>query len=553
MAQRKTQNHHRAVKTELHFTLKGTFAVKNKDGICVRPAGVKSRALLAMLVLAKDMSRPRAFFRKTLWSDRAPEQAAGSLRQTISEIKKAMIECNGAFGANRNSLWLDPSKVACDLLDEDLHSAAAVLQTELILEDLDIRDNAFKLWLENVRRQYSNGVSLAASIPSDIGRKRLSVLNVLESSNDKTADMLGEEIKDLIANGIANWADVDILENAFDEAAKLASESDLILVTKTTPSLQGPTLRLGLYHPEQMRRIWVSTAKPREMSVQNEETPFLHRLANQCVDQVLSNLAQNSNKSLSEDTLGVVSTIRAVRKIFDNDVLDLNRLRNDLINRYEIYGNPVLLAWAAYTITYVIGERRNADAYSLQNEAESLIRRALQEAEGNYMVTALASHIYSFVFNDYFTGYDLACRSIRLNASNPLAWTFRALANMGLGRTAESFSDAMWARSISGEGPYTSLVNGIGCAAATVSGNRDQAVLLGESSMRLHPTYSAPLRFLYAIYDKERDRENSNRIFKTIKSNEPDFSKELLKESMYPIPILRKSGLIDLNEPKKAI
>jgi DNA-binding SARP family transcriptional activator len=54
------------------------------------PGGRKARALLAILALTPTRRRSRSALQDKLWSDRGPEQGAASLRQTLSEIRRAL-------------------------------------------------------------------------------------------------------------------------------------------------------------------------------------------------------------------------------------------------------------------------------------------------------------------------------------------------------------------------------------------------------------------------------------------------------------------------------
>src|SRR5215475_7457303 len=70
----------------------GPFRLLAHDGEDLTPLGRKARALLAILALTPTRRRSRPALQDKLWSDRGPEQGAASLRQTLTEIRKALGE-----------------------------------------------------------------------------------------------------------------------------------------------------------------------------------------------------------------------------------------------------------------------------------------------------------------------------------------------------------------------------------------------------------------------------------------------------------------------------
>src|SRR5438552_18994278 len=77
---------------ELRISVIGAFRVLAPDGEDLTPRGRKARALLAILALTPTRRRSRPALQDKLWSDRGPEQGAASLRQTLTEIRRAFGE-----------------------------------------------------------------------------------------------------------------------------------------------------------------------------------------------------------------------------------------------------------------------------------------------------------------------------------------------------------------------------------------------------------------------------------------------------------------------------
>ena len=68
----------------------GPLTVQDRAGTVRTPRGQKVQALVAMLALAPRGARSRVWLRDKLWSDRQEEQASASLRQALTELRKAL-------------------------------------------------------------------------------------------------------------------------------------------------------------------------------------------------------------------------------------------------------------------------------------------------------------------------------------------------------------------------------------------------------------------------------------------------------------------------------
>jgi tetratricopeptide (TPR) repeat protein len=150
----------------------GDFAIEDgATGADLRPRGRKARALLAYLVLHPGKAVSREKLTGLLWGDRAEEQARGSLRQTLFELRD-LANGGGLLLVERETVALVPDMVATDidamraLLDaEDFPALLATLPDgdELLFANLDGLDPGFDEWLQVERtRQRDVLVALVA-------------------------------------------------------------------------------------------------------------------------------------------------------------------------------------------------------------------------------------------------------------------------------------------------------------------------------------------------------------------------------------------------------
>jgi hypothetical protein len=154
----------------LTINLIGRFHAARGDGTEVTPRGRKACALLALLALAPRKSRTRVWLQDKLWSDRAHEQAAGSLRQCLSEIRAAfgtdreiLLSDNTAISLNSNAVAID-----VDDLPRALATCAGAVGAPELLEGIDVRDEEFEDWLRTARRAFAEEVAAHRAGPVDL-------------------------------------------------------------------------------------------------------------------------------------------------------------------------------------------------------------------------------------------------------------------------------------------------------------------------------------------------------------------------------------------------
>ncbi len=135
----------------MFIRLIGGFQVLDASGRDCTPRGAKSRALLAMLCQTPDRRRARRWLESKLWSDRGPEQASGSLRQALMELRKSLGDAAAGVLADRDGVSLDNVQTDIETAPED--AALALRAGRDFLEGIDIVDPAFLEWLRGERQR----------------------------------------------------------------------------------------------------------------------------------------------------------------------------------------------------------------------------------------------------------------------------------------------------------------------------------------------------------------------------------------------------------------
>src|SRR5215208_5189949 len=140
---------------ELRICVIGAFRALTRDGEDLTPRGRKARALLALLALTPTRRRSRTALQDKLWSDRGPEQGAASLRQALTEIRRAF---GGSYRdclvTDMRGIGLAPHRITVDLDTADLNELARKVELPQLLDDIDVADEEFEYWLRQQRTAF---------------------------------------------------------------------------------------------------------------------------------------------------------------------------------------------------------------------------------------------------------------------------------------------------------------------------------------------------------------------------------------------------------------
>jgi len=163
----------------LRVRVLGGFAASLGDRALVLK-GRKAQALLAFLALSGGAPVSRDRLTGLLWSDRGDEQARGSLRQALAELRRMLGDTDADLvKSERDSVALDGARLDCDALDldrlaaspdtDDLDRAAALYQGDL-LDGVGIADRGFEDWLAAERTRLAER---ARNAMSDLLERRI--------------------------------------------------------------------------------------------------------------------------------------------------------------------------------------------------------------------------------------------------------------------------------------------------------------------------------------------------------------------------------------------
>ncbi|MEM9032411.1 MAG: hypothetical protein AAGB18_07165 [Pseudomonadota bacterium] len=128
--------------------------IRAADGADVTPSPAKVRALVVLLALTPGLRQGRSWIQDKLWSDRGAEQGQGSLRQALTELRKALGADREILLARDGWIGFDPGAVAIDLSPP--LGALDLSGVPELASGLEVADPEFEHWLRNQRLAFED-------------------------------------------------------------------------------------------------------------------------------------------------------------------------------------------------------------------------------------------------------------------------------------------------------------------------------------------------------------------------------------------------------------
>lgn len=226
----------------------GLFQVVDETGRDYTPRGAKARAILAMLCRTSDHCRPRRWLESRLWSDRGQEQASGSLRQALTELRKTLGPLAGHLQSDRDCVSLQG--VVTDLDRDPETTRLALASGREFLEGIDIVDPAFGDWLGEERRRVEAKAVNAAEVGAASRQSHAFKLR-LASLPEGTETGLARDLAGAIARLTAEY----LLQGSGEVAGEALSEG-LDLHVEGAWTGDRAHLKLRLVAQADQRTLW---------------------------------------------------------------------------------------------------------------------------------------------------------------------------------------------------------------------------------------------------------------------------------------------------------
>lgn len=540
----------------------GPFGMSNSTGEDCTPSGRKACAVVALLALAPENKRSRVWLQDKLWSTRGKEQGAASLRQSLSEIRRALGPDRDCLVANTYLVSLDRTRVAIDLDNPAGLSVSDIGQSVEILEGLDVGDQEFEEWLRDERqrlRKHGMATSTAARPTGSIDTITLTeskppqnrlLLNRTVKFAPGNSSILADSVLDSIAKSITELGGAKVFDRRVEEADSSESadrhdlRNTLALHSEVEESNGNRIVRLSLLQLPDNSSVWSSTLPVRGDGMLDLNDPNLLRCVNLVVsiatDQFIKARADGCERALSS-----ALCYSGILHLFRLGKINFETADHLFARAFEVEPRGIHLAWRAYLRTFLLAERQYTCRQTIDAEAFDLMRRALEMEPYNSYVASLSAHVQTIMRRSYVAAYELAERSIQLNHANPIGWACLGVAKSHLGKPEEGFQHTLMARAIAGSSPYRYQLDALSCIVGTMAGEFEKAIYLAEASHALAPEFAPPLRYLSALYSHAGRHDLSLDMVQKLQRAEPDFSYDKLRDKSYPVAGLHRTGIIE--------
>lgn len=529
----------------------GALCVKDAGGRDCTPKGKKAQALLALLALSPRGIRTRVWLRDKLWSDSDEEHAAGSLRQTIFELRRALDGlATQVLTCDRNALTLHLDRIWIDVraLTGNADTVPdAVVPTADLLEGLDVGDEEFEEWLclERAAWETQRDAFFAPAPPRPVharpaaerGRIAIGLLPSIVHGGDGQGAYIGDYITESVARTLSDYQPVDIVDFRGPGPDMAADEPTFLLRARALVVGDGVSVTFLVYGAG-------GNALLLSQSLQTRVSDFTESdfaMANQFVAQNVDHLAKLFEKA-GPDRGGLRngrSTLIGYHALASMFELDPRRMRAAL-DGLEHVGDGIddglLESLKAYSASFALGENIGQWDDAQRERTEKLVSDILQRNPLNSIALACVGHTMGFVLDRHDVASEIFARAIELNPMQAFVWDHLALHKLYCGDLAQARAASDKAVRLGNYSPISYTYDTTACMIATLQGDFPHASQLGARALAKKPGFHAALRYRLAALGHLDDRDEAHRVRGTLLALDPDFADRAVQLNRFRLP-----------------
>jgi hypothetical protein len=529
---------------ELRIVLSGRFAVIAPASGDLTPVGAKSQALLALLATSPDRTRTRRWLAEKLWSDRAPEQASGSLRQALTDIRATLGNHSGLLGADRQKVWLSTTGVAVEVTEA---------ATPEFLEGIDVRDREFGLWLRLERQRRQSPQPMDPAMVADgpphhafapqVRRAMAARPQVIMLRSQPASDalaLLEDLLIDCVALSLRETLGLFVYSRRPSQLpARWIDVSVQAFVTGT--GKRG--LRVRASEGETGRLLWTGGSAPLPASGPMADDLETILFANQVVEALGDALTLTPASGVPNDLLAVQRL--AMRKMWSMQPGRMAEAEALFALADQMEPRGLIKAWQAQLRVFRMIERHDGTDPAMREEALEFCAQAMEREPNNSMVLAVVAYARNALDSDPLASVELAKRSVRINPVNPVAWDSLSIAKLYSGHLAEAHEIAQRVQKMGAMRPNRFWWDMGLCVTAALTGNESLALQMARSSSAQAPDFRAALRYVVALSAGRDIPDVAMAAAERLRRLEPDFTFDALAhDPAYPVGALRRGGLL---------
>lgn len=526
----------------MRLRLTGTFQLLDDQGGNCTPRGAKARAIIAMLCRIPERCRSRRWLESKLWSDRAPEQASGSLRQALMEIRQALGHHSSLLVTDRDTVTL--SGVVTDLDTERDRVREALAEGRDFLEGIDIEDEAFEDWLRNERALLSDQAVPGKAMAGVLAEPMPFVVR-LGGFSSGIAGFVGAAMAEAIGSLMMDFAEVEVYSDAQGTAIVSAPTRGITLAIEVAALGAQLHVLVALASTANQRILW-----SRRVTLVTDAADLIGEGA---FPQIVFNAAEAAHAAVANIPApdgrfwADAMTARAVQAMYSFDAAQLATADRLLAESLKFRPTARAWAWRGQLRQIMAVERTDLDWLKLREEADEYARRAMEMPEGNPLVYALVSQVRVMLDADPEVGTKLAQDAVVLSPYNAHGQAALAGAQLRAGAYAAALDAATAGARLAANSPHAFWWDSLVGLSALANGDVKLAIHHYEAAHFRSPNFRSPLRHLYFLYLVGGQPDRADRILQALRRLEPDFSIDRVRyDEHYPAATLRRTKLAEM-------
>lgn len=521
------------------------FALTDSNGVDLTPVGTKARGLIALLALSPEFTRNRIWLQDKLWSDRAPEQSSGSLRQALSDIRRSLGDCRELLVTDRDSISLSPEYFRIN--DEIPKLNGVPLNTELF-PSLDVKDAEFEHWIRDQRERIvplDHEVSESQPKPQ-ASLKIPTVIFQTEMTLGISQQALAVEVIKNVSNSLLEFSDFRIFSDLVSSQEGLGNNFNqgVMVLLQISSNRDYQSISATIANPITGQLHWMN-------SIQLDDTADKER-QNEQIIIFCSQLFESIVDSFSEESFEIFGLQAAAlfgklgrNLLFQLDKQSLSRADQYLESAYEIEPHGHLLAWRSYIRNISQFEHKTLSFLDNDDGMDELIREAVAQDPTNSTTLAVAAQIEYIGGASIGQSLNLANQSVERNPANAFGLAMLANTHIANGDFQAGSAAAQNALNCVTISKSRFFFEFFCCMAATGNKDYSTAIKHGEAAFYLKPDFRAPLRYLLVLYKATGQAEKFSKAYDQMRELEPGFEFSQILEDWYPAHTLRRLSIID--------
>jgi len=519
----------------------GRLTLTDEEGRDFAPQGSKARGAVALLAVAPGYTRTRLWLQERLWSDRAPEQAAGSLRAALSEIRRALGPHRQVLIASRHAVSLDPARL--NIVYEP-SGGAPRNGMQQAFEDVTVHDRAFEQAIRDVRSEVlERWTQQRRATPR---RKRIVVVRS-DARGAPAADVGARLLQNRILSALRQIDDLEIISAGTDGGAgdldTPGGQPHAMLLIRLLSVAVRDDVFLSC-EIQSGRRLWSDNASVPGAIGAMYESVDLDRLAHSTVDHIVDAFADAA--SIEGSDACALNLAREARKLFFQ--LDKGSLINAdrLFKRaFEIEARGRHLVWRGFLRNAAFFQHRSMSFLDDAAPVTELAVEALRHSPDDSVVQAISSQIEYVHQGNLQTPLVMAQRGVDRDPTEPLGWALLSNALSTNGKLEEGYRAALRGLDLTKHSPFQFYFEHFACMAAAALADYDQALLHARTALRFRPDFVSTRRYEVALHLHRDDTPRLDLAVGALRQHEPSFTPIALLDSTYPVNTLRRLRIMD--------